>query len=205
MRRYHPDHGIRDESAIDPRTDLGYPVANPTDQQFRDAGWLPVVDADPVPAGMVSPDGITGAVDGGVYVERHVRLITQAEYDAQIAAQEAANAEAEAERKATPLVYDQTIETPSIILPSDSGGIGYEIFAADDGTLLKIVAHASPLKSPGERAALKASEKAAHYARKADSKTKSDSVKDKGAKIKNAADLIPIIEALQAQIDALGG
>jgi hypothetical protein len=79
MRRYHPEQGIRDEAQIR----MPYPVSNPTDQQFRDAGWLPVVEADPVPAGMVSPDGVTGSVEGGVYVERHVRLITQAVHEAE--------------------------------------------------------------------------------------------------------------------------
>ena len=86
MRRYHIDKGIRNEAQIDPRTDLGYPVANPTDQQYRDAGWIPVVEADAIPEGMVSPDGVTGAVEGGVYVERHVRLITQAVFESEQAA-----------------------------------------------------------------------------------------------------------------------
>jgi hypothetical protein len=86
MRRYHIDKGIRDESAIDPRTDLGYPVSNPTDQQYRDAGWLPVIEAETIPSGMVSPDGVTGAVEGDAYVERHVRLITQAVYESEQAA-----------------------------------------------------------------------------------------------------------------------
>ena len=89
MRRYHIDKGIRDEAQIDPRTDLGYPVSNPTDEQFCDAGWLPVIEAEPVPAGMVSADGIEGAVEGDVYVERHKRLITQAVHEAEQATTEA--------------------------------------------------------------------------------------------------------------------
>jgi hypothetical protein len=82
MRRYHIEQGIRDEAQIR----LPYPVSNPTDQQFRDAGWLPVVEAEPVPAGMVSANGITGAVEGDSYVERHVRLIPVAEYESEQAA-----------------------------------------------------------------------------------------------------------------------
>jgi hypothetical protein len=82
MRRYHPDHGIRDDAQIR----LPYPVSNPTDQQYRDAGWIPVVDAEPIPAGMVSPDGLTGAVEGDAYVLRHVRLIPVAEYESEQAA-----------------------------------------------------------------------------------------------------------------------
>lgn len=82
MRRYQSEQGIRDESAIR----LPFPVANPTDQQYRDAGWIPVVDAEPIPAGMVSPNGVTGAVEGDAYVERHVRVITQAEYESEHAA-----------------------------------------------------------------------------------------------------------------------
>ena len=136
------------------------------------------------------------------------RTATQAERSAVItwqASQQAAAAAAEAERRAAPIVYEQSIETPSIILPSDSQGIGYEIFVADDGTLLKIVAHASPLKTTAERDALKAQAKAAHEAAKVVAKAKSDDVKDKRKKIKKAEDLLPIIEALQAQIDALTG
>jgi hypothetical protein len=82
MRRHHETQGIRDESEIR----MPYPVSNPTDQQYRDAGWLPVVEADPVPAGMVSTDGVAGAVEGDAYVERHVRIVSQAEYYAQQAA-----------------------------------------------------------------------------------------------------------------------
>ena len=162
----------------------------------------PCVD-DPTPEGMVRVgwQPTPPIIDG--IAHRIPVCIMQAEHDAAQAAQQAAQDAAEADRKATPLVYDQPIETPSIILPSDSQGIGYEIFAADDGTLLKIVAHASPLKTKEERDALKDAAKSAHYARKADGKAKSDGVKAKGAKIKKVEDLLPIIEALQAQIDAL--
>ena len=164
----------------------------------------PCVD-DPTPEGMVRVGWQpTPAVIDGI-AHRIPVCITQAEHDAAQAAQQAAQDAAEAERRAAPIVYEQSIETPSIILPSDSQGIGYEIFAADDGTLLKIVAHASPLKTKAERDALKQAVLAAHYAAKTASKAKSDAVKTKGAKIKKAEDLLPIIEALQAQIDALTG
>jgi len=130
MRRYHETQGIRDESQIR----LPYPVSNPTDQQYRAEGWLPVIEADPVPAGMVSANGLTGAVDGGVYIERHARLTKQADYDAEQAAQQA---------------------------------------AADKAAAAKAKAKAD------RNAALKAA--------------------------KNVAELIPFIEAMQAQLDALGG
>jgi hypothetical protein len=68
---------------------MPYPVSNPTDQQYRDAKWIPVIEADPVPAGMMSANGIVGSVEGDAYVMRHVRLITQAVHEAEQSTTEA--------------------------------------------------------------------------------------------------------------------
>jgi hypothetical protein len=64
---------------------IDYHGTVPADVAER-AGWLPVVEAEAVPAGMVSPDGLTGAIESGVYVERHVRVITQAVHESEQAA-----------------------------------------------------------------------------------------------------------------------
>jgi hypothetical protein len=142
MRRYHIDKGIRDEAQIDPRTDLGYPVSNPTDAQYRAEGWLPVIEADPVPEGMVSTDGVAGAVENGVYVERHARLITQAEYESE---QAAAIAEAEAKqatddvaelRKALLAVAGLAQVVPTIAVGDTIETIGEKALAAHNAALV---------------------------------------------------------------------
>ena len=99
-----------------------------------------------------------------------LREATEAEVGARIAKADAdavIAAEAEAIRLATPVVLDRPQEMPSIILPSVSNGIGHEYFSDDDGTLLSIVAHASPMKSKAERDALKQQAKARRGAAKA--------------------------------------
>jgi hypothetical protein len=137
MRRYHETHGIRDEGQIR----MPYPVSNPTDQQFRDAGWLPVIEADPVPEGMVSPDGIEGHVDGDAYVLRHVRLITQAVYESE---QAAAIAAAEAKqatddvvelRKALMAVAGLAQVVPTIAVGDTIETIGEKALAAHNAAL----------------------------------------------------------------------
>jgi len=177
-------------------------LRNMPDAELAPLGILQMAD-DPTPDGMVrvgwEPE--PRIADGVAY--RVPVTITQAEYDAQQAAQHAAAEAADAERRVTIEIIDHPIEPTSIIIPSNSRGIGYEYFPADDGTLLNVVRHASPAISDAEAQVLKDAKKAAHYAAKVEAKAKSDDVKDKGAKIKNVAHLIPIIEAMQAQIDAL--
>ena len=117
----------------------------------------------------------------GVFLETITSQITQAEKDA-------ANEAAEAERINTPIVYDQPIETPSIVLRSHEGNIG--VVASDDGDLVTFTYHASPIPEPGEikarkdaavaaRKAAKDSEKAAKDAAKASDKAKPLSDKEK--------------------------
>ena len=95
---------------------------------------------------------------------------------------------------AIPEVRERSLELPSIILPSVNEGIGHEFFTDDDGTLLNIVAHASPMKSKEERDALKQVAKA----RRATAKTNWQNNSGNGQ-------LQDRIEALEAIVHELMG
>jgi hypothetical protein len=67
------------------------------------------------------------------------------EVRAVIAAEVAAS---EAIRKATPIPYDQPIETPALVLTSHDGGLGIAQAALDNGEIVTYTYHASPIPSP---------------------------------------------------------
>lgn len=77
---------------------------------------------------------------------------------AQQAAEEAAAA-AEALRLVTPLVMDQMVEMPKLILQSETTKKGIGIVPTDDGELITWVEHASPRVTPEKRDALIAAAK----------------------------------------------
>jgi len=88
----------------------------------------------------------------------------QAQIDAEAAEAAEAHAAAEIERKATPLVYDQPIEVPALVLPSHEAGVGVGVTATDEGYLVTFVYHSSPIPGPDE---IKARKDAATAARRA--------------------------------------
>jgi len=121
-------------------------------------GIIPAV-VDPVEVGMVASGGYAIEIIDGT-AHRIPNVITQAEAD-QIAEDAAIAFEAaELERKSIPQVFDTPIEAQSFVFISHSTGTGYEYFVDDAGDLLKVVAHASPLKTKAERDALKVQAKA---------------------------------------------
>jgi len=116
----------------------------------------------------------------GVFRETITSQITQAEKDA-------ATAAAEAERINTPIVYDQPIETPSIVLQSHEGNIGVGVVASDDGDLVTFTYHASPIPEPGEIKARKDAAVAARKAAKDSEKVAKDEAKARN-KVKPLSD-----------------
>lgn len=85
------------------------------------------------------------------YERNNIRLIegdgrtgTWAYDDTRISDRLAAVAAAEAQRKATPLVYDQAIEAPLFSVLSQTSAKGIGITATDDGELVTIIVHESP-------------------------------------------------------------
>ena len=137
-------------------------LRNAPDELLASLGIIPGV-IDPVSDGMVHAGEWTVDVVAGV--AHHVpTCITEAEHAAQLAAEAAS----ELDRRNTPVVYDQPLELPSLVLQSVTNAVGYEYFVDDDGTLLSIEAHASPMKSKEERDALKAAAKVRRLAAKTD-------------------------------------
>jgi hypothetical protein len=123
--------------------------------------------------------------------------------DTLIADRLAAEAAAEATRKATPIVYDTPIEVPSLIVQTTTNQIGMELWIRDDGVTAWIPAHASPMKTLAERRALANAGFAARDSLVTNMAGRATSAK---AKV-NAANSVPALRAavleLQAQIDEL--
>ena len=102
---------------------------------------------------------------------------TPEEAEARLTGIQDAQDAAELERQSIPIVFDTPIEAQSFVFISHSTGIGYEYFVDDGGDLLKIVAHASPLKSKEEREALKMQAKADHAQRRSDRTAEAQDIK----------------------------
>jgi hypothetical protein len=64
--------------------------------------------------------------------------------DGNIAERQAREAEAEAVRKASPIVYDQPIEAPLFSVLSQTSGKGVGITATDEGDIVTVIVHESP-------------------------------------------------------------
>ena len=109
------------------------------------------------------------------YWDGYLRDATQAEIDARAATV----AITEAERLNTPIVFDQPIEAPTLVLQSHSAGIGVGIVAADDGELTTFTYHASPVPSVAGINARKDAAIAIKRARKAKANDKSKPLNDK--------------------------
>jgi hypothetical protein len=115
-------------------------TVNATPAQAQAEGWRNEPEVPPIADGytrigiaFIEGDGVTGAWQ---VVDR---------LTAEIEAEQAA---AEAIRKATPIPYDQPIETPALVLTSHDGGLGIAQAALDDGTVITYTYHASPIPSP---------------------------------------------------------
>jgi hypothetical protein len=108
----------------------------PTTDQLLAAGYRLTPDVPPVADGytrvsirLVEGDGVTGQWE---VVDRPTADI------------EAEAAAAESARKATPIVYDQPLETPMVSLLSHDAGKGVGIVATDDGNIATVIVHESP-------------------------------------------------------------
>jgi len=127
---------------------------------------------------MAASSGYTTEITDGI-AHQIPNVITQAEADALAEDEAIAFEAAELERKSIPRVFDTPIEAQSFVFVSHTTGIGYEYFVDDSGDLLKIVAHASPLKNKKEREVLKAQAKADHAQRKAERTATAQDIKVK--------------------------
>ena len=152
------------------------------------------MDTDTIPT---IPDFELLAWDGSQIVEAD-----QDAYDAARAIADAQDA-AELERKSIPIVFDTPIEAQSFVFISHSTGIGYEYFVDDAGDLLKIVAHASPLKSFAERKALKVQAAIDHAQRKADRTAEAQDIKSKANGAGGWHALQAEVERLAALVEAM--
>lgn len=122
------------------------------------------------------------------------------------AQQEAARLAAEAaeiERKNTPLVFDQPIETPVLVLQSETAGVGVGIIADDAGALIPFTYHASPVPSPAEIRARKDAALAARQATKLTIAAKGAQFKSENAAANSVPRLRAALVSLQEQVAAL--
>ena len=115
---------------------IGLPSA--PDNVLASVGIIPAV-TDPTPAGMVRK-GWTVEVVAGI-AHRVPVCITQAEQDAL----DAEAAAADLERRNTPIVYDQPLGMPALVLQSHDAGVGVGVAASDTGELVPFTYHASPV------------------------------------------------------------
>jgi hypothetical protein len=152
------------------------------------------MDTDVLPT---IPDFELLAWDGSQIVEA-----PQDAYDAARAIADAQDA-AELERQSIPIVFDTPIESQSFVFISHSTGIGYEYFVDDSGDLLKIVAHASPLKSFAERKALKVQAAVDHAQRRSDQAQRRSDRTAEAQDIKAKAKSARGWRTLQAEVERL--
>ena len=149
-------------------------------------GLLPLYPFN-VPEGMVATGPMSiEIVDGAAHkryatvtIEAHesARAAWEAEEAIRIEAERIAFAAAEVERKNTPIVYDQPLEAPAIVLQSQSQGLGVGVCATDDGDLVTFTYHASPVPEAAEIKRRIAKAVADHKARKQADKTERDTLK----------------------------
>lgn len=152
----------------------------------------------PCPAEFASEDCAFLTHDGTTISRR-----TQEEIDAIIAARKAAFDAAELIRKNTPIVHDQPQEMPVCVLISHDSGKGIGMFADDDGTILQIEYHASPVPPPDVIRQRIVAAKAAHKAAKDDAESKRVKAKADVEAAQNVPALRAAVLSLQAQIDAI--
>ncbi len=154
-------------------------------------GLLPLYPFD-VPEGMVATGPLSIAVEDGAAYKRYA-TITIEQHEADRAAREAEDAirieaervafeAAEVERKNTPIVYDQPIEMPALVLQSQTLGQGVGLVATDEGDLVTFTYHASPVPESAVIKARIADAIAAHKAAKQAAKDELDALK---AEVKN--------------------
>ena len=151
-----------------------------TMEQWHSCGYYEAIRATAEPGMVAMATAWPSEPTDGVFRETITSQITQAEQDA-------ANEAAEAERVNTPIVYDQPIETPSIVLQSHEGNIGVGVVASDDGDLVTFTYHASPIPEPGEIKARKDAAVAARKAAKDSEKVAKDEAKARN-KVKPLSD-----------------
>jgi hypothetical protein len=137
-----------------------------------------------VPDGMVIvPDSRT-TTDDGETVTEHYEVQTQAEADAAAAARAAEAEAAEAERRNTPVVWDQPLEVPAVVLQSQAAGLGVGVVATDEGDLVTFTYHASPVPPAAVIRQRIAEAIATHKAAKAAAKAEVAQLKAEVEKIK---------------------
>jgi hypothetical protein len=137
-----------------------------------------------VPAGMVIvPDSRTTTDDGETVAELY-EVMTQAEAEAAAAARAAEAEAAEAERRNTPVVWDQPLEVPAVVLQSQSAGLGVGVVATDEGDLVTFTYHASPVPPAAVIRQRIAEAIAAHKAAKAATKAEIAQLKGEIEKLK---------------------
>jgi len=157
----------------------------------RLTGLLPLYPFD-APEGMVATGPMSIAVEDGAAYKRYA-TITIEQHEADRAAREAEDAArieaglaafeaAEVERRNTPIVYDQPLELPSLVLTSQTLGQGVGVVATDEGDLVTFTYHASPVPPAAEIKARIAEAIAAHKAAKQAAKAELDALK---AEVKN--------------------
>ena len=135
----------------------GLRVASPA--TLATVGIIPAITDAPL-AGMIASGGYAITVANGI-AHRIPNVITQAEADAI----ETEAAENEAIRLITPIIHEQPIECPAIVIPSDDGAIGVGI------GIYSYQYHASPIGTPEELEARRAEGEQKHRAGKTEFKT----------------------------------
>jgi len=151
------------------------------------------MDTDALPVPPIGVPERYWAWDGTAIVE-----CSQAVKDV-IAAADADAALVEAERLNTPIVQDQPLEIPSLVLQSYEAGIGVGVVADDAGELATFIYHASPVPDPAEINARKDAAVARNAARKA----ARESVGTQAQVVKGAAAAANSVPRLREQVAAL--
>ena len=133
------------DRVIDRPRELPGGITQPTDATLASHGIYP---CDPVPdlAEGMSRRVVWTVIDGRAVPECFD--VSQADIDAAAATQRAIEAAAQeaadAERRSRPIVYDQPLECPMIVLQSHHLGKGIALVATDDLDIVPIVMHESP-------------------------------------------------------------
>ena len=110
---------------------------------------------------------------------------------------------AEIERKNTPIVMDQPMEMPTLVLQSHSGGVGVGVVASDEGELVPFIYHASPVPNPSVIKARKDAAITARDERKADRTAEAQDIKGKAKGAGGWKALADEVERLAALVEAM--
>jgi hypothetical protein len=121
-----------------------------------------------------------------ITIEAHEaqRAAWEAEEAIRIEAERIAFEAAEVERRNTPIVYDQPLEAPAIVLQSQSQGLGVGVCATDEGDLVTFTYHASPVPEAAVIRQRIAEAISAHKAAKAAAKAELAALKAEVVKLK---------------------